>query len=269
MTILSLKSEETVVLNDTVTPTNKKVIKSNTHSDFVGRLSELCDKREEWEQNAYRTSNEGLYAILAVCLDIYQQLKGTSAKQIAERKKLTTALKEAGLTSNGGTHLTTKIVRYVFRSGKHRTSVYSRVIACADEHYQDASSLPKWISENGGIEEIRRKSKDGFGPADLNEAYKDTAENHYFYSKEIISPFKSVEQLEPSNIGTSHYAVALLRKNADGTLSIVYGTNTEAIISFVLLEAGKKLVTKQQIIDKENERRNRKELRSDLLCEAV
>lgn len=269
MTILSLKSEETVVLNDTVTPANKKAIKSNTHSDCVGRLGELCDKREEWEQNAYRTSNEGLYAILAVCLDVYQQLKGTSNKQISERKKLTKALKEVGFASNEGTHLSTKIVRYVFRTGKNRTSVYSRVIACADEHHQNALSLPKWISENGGIEEIRRKTKDGFGPADLNAAYKDTAENHFFYAKEIIASFKCVEQLEPSSTDTSHYAIALLRKNADGTSSIVYGSNSNAIINLVLVEAGKKLVTKQQIIEKENERRTRNQVRSDLLGQAA
>jgi hypothetical protein len=196
-------------------------------------------------------------------------MKGRSLEQVIQRKKLTAALAEAGFTCTEATHLSTKIVRYVFRTDRKRSHVYSRVIISADEHKKDAMSLPKWISENGGIEEIRRKSKDGFSPSELKAIYKDAAESKLFSAKELVSSFKTVKELEASDVGNSHFAIALLRKNSDGTSSIVFGTHTPTIINMVLVEAGKQISSKQKMIAKDNVRRSLKEERSNVMKEAI
>ena len=286
MAILSLKSEDNVVLNDAdkTASTNtdnlfeieaeapkasnksrKSPLKPNTYGDLVGQLGELCTKRKDWEENAYKTSNDGLYSILAQCLHIYQQMRGRNSEQVKQRKKLSVALEDAGFICTEGTPLATKIVRYVFRTDRKRSHVYSRVIISADEHKQDSVSLPKWITQNGGIEEIRRKSTDGISPSDLNKAYKNVAENKLFSATELVASFKPVKELEASDEGNSYFAIALLRKNEDGTSSIVYGSNTASLINLVLIEAGKKLSSKQTIVNKENERRKRKQERSAVL----
>ena len=49
--------------------------KRNTSKSLVQQLDGVCADRVKWEEGAYRTSTEQLYAILGRCLHIYQQMK--------------------------------------------------------------------------------------------------------------------------------------------------------------------------------------------------
>ena len=290
MTILALKHDTSVVLNDAsyelaqttiqtpiqyegvalVTKQKKKApIKQNVYADLVGQLGELSYKRSEWERNAYKTSNQQLYAILAQCLDIYQQMKGRYKKQIEERCRLDMKLRESGIGFNETTNLATKIVRYVFRAGRQRAFVYSRVILIAHEMNQDAMTLPRWIDEQGGVEEIRRNGGKAASPALSAAQYKEVAETALEDAAALAAPFKTVGALTATDYGKSNYVVALVRDNGDGTSSIVYGIQANGIVTAALVHAGKQLSVEGGVAATAQKRHAIKATRASILAKAA
>ena len=290
MTMLTLKHDDNVVLNDTsyeltqttiqtplefegeplVTKQKKKSpIKPNVYADLVGQLGELSYKRSEWEQNAYKTSNQQLYAILAQCLDIYQQMKGRYKAQIEQRCRLDMKLRESGIGFNDSTNLATKIIRYVFKMDRKRAFVYSRVILIAHETNQDAMTLPRWIDEQGGVEEIRRNGGKAASPVLSAAQYKEFAETALEDAAALAAPFKTVGALTATDDGKSNYVVALVRDNGDGTSSIVYGIQANGIVTAALVHAGKQLSVEDGIAATAQERRAIKAIRASTLSKAA
>lgn len=290
MTMLTLKHDDNVVLNDTsyeltqttiqtplefegeplVTKQRKKSpIKPNVYADLVGQLGELSYKRSEWEQNAYKTSNQQLYAILAQCLDIYQQMKGRYKAQIEQRCRLDMKLRESGIGFNDSTNLATKIIRYVFKMDRKRAFVYSRVILKAHETNQDAMTLPRWIDEQGGVEEIRRNGGKAGTPVLSPAQYKEVAETALEEAAALAAPFKTVGALTATDDGKSNYVVALVRDNGDGTSSIVYGIQANGIVTAALVHAGKQLSVEDRVAAAAQERRTIKAMRASTLSKAA
>ena len=290
MTMLALKHDTNVVLNDASyelaqttiqTPIefegkplvtkqkNKAPIKPNGYADLVGQLGELSCKRIEWERNAYKTSNQQLYAILAQCLDIYQQMKGRYKEQIKQRCRLDMKLRESGIGFNESTNLATKIIRYVFKMDRKRAFVYSRVILIANENNQDAMTLPRWIDEHGGVEEIRRNGGKATSPALSAAQYKEVAETALEEAAALAAPFKTVGSLTATDDGKSNYVVALVRDNGDGTSSIVYGIQANGIVTAALVHAGKQLSVEGGVAATAKERRTIKATRAKTLSKAA
>lgn len=56
----------------------------------------------------------------------------------------------------------------------------------------------------------------------------------------LIAKIKLVDALQPANGSVFDYCAALVRKNADGTGAIVYGSTTTSILKTLLVEAAKK-----------------------------
>ena len=291
MTMLALKHDTSVVLNDTMpfstpgftvslsatpatspapkAPPKMAAQKSNSSSDLFAQLEQLFAEREKWETTLYKSSNEQLYGFLARSLDIYQQMRGLGSASLHQRKQLNRALKALNINFTASTNLATKVVRFVFRNDRKRSHAYSRVILEAHEQDVDAMGLPTWISEQGGIEQVRRKSSGGISPADLNKQHKATAEKLLKAGEALIPAFKAVGGLAVSAEGNSAYVVALLRDNGDGTLSAVYGINNESLVGAVLTFAGKKLIESQQSDDANTQMRNVKSKRSSILAKAA
>ena len=57
---------------------------------IVQQLDVLSVRREQWEATDYKKANDGLYALLADCLDVFQArfVKGTDKEQKALRASL-------------------------------------------------------------------------------------------------------------------------------------------------------------------------------------
>jgi len=219
----------------------KTLAKSNTAKDLNTQLDSLCKVREEWELGAYKTSNDQLYEILARCLDIYQQLRN-DIKQRAEFKVRLDALKAQDLIKfNESTNLPTRIVRYVFRNSGKRSFAYAKALILATEEDIDSLGLSRWIAANGGVEQVRRRDKGGITPAVLNANLQQSATQHYSDSKGLVTPFKAPKELLPDAEGTNNFALALVRKEDDGQITIVYGTNKPTLVKHMLTLAGKHL----------------------------
>jgi hypothetical protein len=225
----------------TNTNTTLAIAKSNAAKDLNTQLDSLCKVREEWELGAYKTSNDQLYEILARCLDIYQQLR-SDIKQRAEFKVRLDALKaQDKIKFNESTNLPTRIVRYVFRNSGKRSLAYAKALILANEDKIDSLGLAAWINKNNGVEQLRRRDKDGITPAMLNANLQQNATQHYSDSKGLVTPFKAPKELLPDAESTNNFALALVRKEDDGQVTIVYGTNKSTLVKHMLTLAGKHL----------------------------
>ena len=135
-----------VLLKDKVEPTSIGAGASKS-------LANMETSRINWEQGAYRTSNQALYAVLAECLAFCGELTIAEAKQ--RSSSLETFYKERGYRYNKELPLATRVVRAVFGDiNRRRVSTYSIVLRKAQKDGVSASSLATWIEDCGGIQEI-------------------------------------------------------------------------------------------------------------------
>ena len=219
----------------------KTLAKSNTAKDLNTQLDSLCKVREEWELGAYKTSNDQLYEILARCLDIYQQLRN-DIKQRAEFKVRLDALKAQDLIKfNESTNLPTRIVRYIFRNSGKRSFAYAKALILATEEDIDSLGLAAWINKNNGVEQLRRRDKDGIRPCMREANFRTIAAAKFAESTSLLGSLRATDVLQPNPDSDHEFSVALLRKEADGTMSIVHGSNNAALVNRFLALAGKKL----------------------------
>lgn len=212
-------------------------------ANFIATVNELVEKRIRWEQGTYAAANAELYSILGDCLDLYVKIK----RSYDLPKGVNALLDERGVTYNASTSLELKLVRLVFADAntapqlQNRLFSYARVIRVAADANQSGITLAKFIADNHGIDEIRRAGKDGVSAADKQKAQIDHARIQLLErgAAELFSNFALPDTLEP-NVG-EHFSLALVRKNPDGTGSIVFGTSNTAAVETVLAIAGKNL----------------------------
>lgn len=203
----------------------------------------LIAARKEWEQGTMKASNDELYVLLARCFDFYLAV----SRSYDLPKALNELLTQRGFTYTNSTSLPLKVVRLVFADPKeqerykHRLLTYARVLTIAKEQKQTAEQLPAFIEQNGGIDEIRRQGATGETKADKEKKQREAA------SIELASDDTSAllqipqlpDQLQPAE--GERYSIALVRKNTDGSGSIVFGTENKTALSTVLTLAGKKI----------------------------
>lgn len=126
---------------------------------IVVSLDQLSVKCAEWENGIYKTATEGLHALLAECLDIYnrQFLKAGDDVKVAFRKELAKRLAAEGIRVVKTTLTMHLLVRYIFKSDRRRAHVYAYVLRAAVQDGIDGLGLSDYIRAAGGVEEIRRK----------------------------------------------------------------------------------------------------------------
>ena len=150
--MLFLQSENTITNNNSVV-LNDKVETANDTTNYV---SKLVSTRIEWENNAYRKSNEQLYALLAECFSMYTAmcLDSDRAKQL--RKDLNDYIESNKLTFKKSTHTLVRIIRCVFgEADKRRISTYGIVLRSAFSQQIDSTKLVDFIKRYGGVQEIK------------------------------------------------------------------------------------------------------------------
>lgn len=150
---ISRYSESTVVLNDIDYATDTLVLPTYS-PPLANVLSELETERMTWEQGAYRTSNQALYAVLAKCLAI----AGVDSAELAKQRNavLEAFYKERGYSYKKDAHPAIRVVKAIFGDiDRRRLSTYSLVLREAIKQKVLTADLAEWIEKNGGIQEIR------------------------------------------------------------------------------------------------------------------
>ena len=216
-------------------------VAQNTAPTFTAVIDELIANRIKWQEGTYAASNAELYALLGNCLDLFNKAKDAKT---GLAKAITEQLEERGIAFNSSTSLALKIVRLIFCAPGleekiiNRAFTYAKVLKVASDAGQTSETLSQYITDNHGIDEIRRANKDGLTEAQkskLNQAHAETV-----LSDAVgLVKFEMVDALQPND--GEQFSLALVRHNADGTASIVYGTPNVAAIKTVLALAGSEL----------------------------
>lgn len=215
--------------------------KTSTKELYLSNSADtLIEHRRRWEEGTYAASNAELYALLGQTLDFYLRIR----RDVGLSKALSGLLDTYGIIYNSSTSTALKVIRLVF-AGKgrenaiaHRVFGYTKVLEVAAAEGVTGATLPDFIVERGGIDEIRRTSKNGMTVATRTKNNRDYAEVYYASCKEIAS-IDITDTLQPAN--GEHFSLALVRKNSDATGSIVFGTDNVSVLHQVLALAGSQL----------------------------
>ena len=210
-------------------------------------VDELIAQRQKWEQGTYAASNAELYTLLGNTLELFLKVRSN----VGLSKAVTDLLNTYSIQHNSSTSLALKIVRLVFvgkgreKTIENRAYTYARVLTVATEAGITGEQLPQFIADNHGIDEIRRANKDGLTEAQKSKLNQDYAETVLSESVSLVD-IDLVDALQPND--GEQFSLALIRRNADGTGSIVFGTPNVAAIKTVLALAGGELkdVAKQE-----------------------
>ena len=245
-------TNKTAVKTSSITTKAKQVfVPSDTNIKYaqtiVKQLSELVVKREKWESTDYKKANEGLYALLSSCLEMFNSKFVTAGDNDRKtlRHELATLLKTDGIKVQTNTPTLTMFVRYVFGSDRKRAHGYAYVLKAAISYEITAEDLAKFIVEKGGIEEIKRKMV-ASEEAIANKAKREKA-------LEAVNANAEQAELAPlATVGidlsqnTTPFAIVITKPNANGEGDVIAVLkNAEA----KLITALYKHIAKQNIAD--------------------
>ena len=189
-------------------------------TSIVQTLDGLAAKRKAWEGNEFKKANEGLYALLAECLQTYEDkfVKGSDSSRKTLRIELTDLLKSSGVKVQKNTTTLTMFVRYVFGSDRKRAHGYAYVLTAALSQEINAEKFAEWVDQSGGIEEIKRlmvKKPEAVARQQKVQAVKLAIETEVTLAE--VEPLARVELAGLSG----ERAVLLAKPNPDGTVSIL------------------------------------------------
>lgn len=198
-------------------PTAGNLVYANT---LIFQLDGLVSQRKQWEATDYKKANEGLYSLLASCLEVFKGkfVDADDSDKKALRSDLTARLTADGVRVQRNTTTLTMFVRFVFGSDRKRAHGYTYVLKAAISYDVAAANLPSWIVEQGGIEEVRKRMIVSEAAqqrqADLSVAQ---AQVKASIEQAVVTP---LARLPMSGI-SGEYALLLAKPEPDGMLSIV------------------------------------------------
>ena len=216
---------------------------NNSKAGVMPMLDKLHTQQVEWNNTLYKASNDGLFAMLGECLEAYKllQLDRTACKLLNAR------LEALGLAAKEGTHLTTRVVRYVFRIANSRAAAYARVLRAAVDHKVEPLKLKLWVIEQGGIEAVRRLNKGGATPAQRAKQLTEDAGSALVSAKALASIDKLPAGLKPGAEAYEGFKLVLLRHNKQtGAGEIVWASENAALTKRFLAVVGEEVLTKHK-----------------------
>ena len=209
----------------------------------VQSLDGLLARRRQWEATDYKKANEGLYALLADCLALFNEkfMKADATGQKALRIDLTAKLKADGVKVQKTSPTLTMFVRYVFGSDRKRAQGYAYVLKAAISNEIEAKDLADYIIAEGGIEEVKRKmvlKEETIARRAAVEAAKVAVKAAAELAS--VTPLASVPLAGVS--GT--YAVLLAQPTPDGMVSIVgvLSDVKETLVETLFVQMAKKKI---------------------------
>ena len=151
--------KEKVVSQATSDLANK--VSQNTQKEIGAVVDGLIAERKHWEANELTSSNKRKYQILQKCDVLFKSMAGVSSEKLALKRAFNKYCEERGYNFKDSTHLMAKVVTCVFgNENRRRVSSYAKALRIANEKRIGSYDIPKFLTEAGGIEEVRRQSKE-------------------------------------------------------------------------------------------------------------
>ena len=228
----------TVVNNSSTNNTTSNNVVSNDKSSvsykMINSLSTLTAQRKQWEESAYRKSNDELYALLQQCYQLDNLISTTKKGAKAMRDDITKYAEQLDYRFKQSTPTITKIVRCVF-GDVHRSCVSTYSLALLEAKRQNIAvkDIPSFITKAGGVQEIRVSKSPIYQAAAQKIA---TAEAAVFNA-----PISSIKTEELSQLADAEYVeepcVLLAQQEADGSFTEFSVVRSKAAINAAMLGA--------------------------------
>jgi len=229
-------------------------------------LTYIASQREQWEAGAYRKSNEELYAILQNCYAVDYAISTAESGAADMRKAITDYAARLGFSFKEGTPVINRIVRCVFGNVlRSRISTYALVLREAKKQNISIDSIPAFIEQAGGVQEIRlSKSATYTSPKQKAEAVRHTA----FSESLAVAKSGALSKLADSTLANTQ-CVLLATQLPDGTFAINAIVRSEGVIkaALVSLYSQKKGVLKN--FNEKHQAANDSHIRNSILKKIV
>ena len=142
---------------------NEQNLLENEVMAYRKRFETICKRREEWEQTVFSSANKSLYEMLADLYKMYEEMNDEDMTTKRNRTWLAKEAKRREIPFKRSTPTLIELLVKVAFTGtvkdSKRISTYVcvlNVIANTEGVY--AADIPKWIEEQGGIEQIRQQT---------------------------------------------------------------------------------------------------------------
>ena len=218
----------TTLSTTTVTNTDSSTT-AITKEKALNTLRTLAAAKADWEQNAYKTSNELLYGMLQRCYAYYKQMCVNNSEGQAAREGLEAYIAEKGYVFTKSTHNITKIVKCVFGADRQRVSAYSIALRRAHAENTSVMDIAAFIAENGGVEELRLPKSNALTPKQKATQAGAIIGSQYLGK---IKTAQVSEKLDISNINKQ--VVLIATQGADGELTINALVSSQAALDAAL-----------------------------------
>jgi hypothetical protein len=234
----ALSKNSTVVQNDTMKVADVTVRTESGETVSAPKrtatvlLEELIVEKDSWFDNAYRTSNEQLYALLAKCYGFYFLLKeeGDNGKKL--REGFDAYIVEKGYKFSAGSHTLVRIVKCVFGADRRRVSAYGIVLRTALQKELKVEQVAAFIRDSGGVEEVRlARSPNAMTVKQKAEACVQSLSTKPATLGQVKAE-ELVKQLDGGNIGKP--VVLLGTWQADGSIAVHAYTNAAGAVNAAL-----------------------------------
>ena len=236
----------------------------NTKHEIKTAFDYLIAERKNWQENEYARSNQRLYTILQQCYALFHEMKGVSAEKLALKRAFNSYCSDMGVSFNDSTHLMTKIVRCVFGDDRRRVSSYALALRIADEQKTSVLDIPKFFSDAGGFEEVRRNNSNKNAKADKK------AQGLSLMNSNSLASVKTDALNAAFDEGNYEGAVLLMStREPDGSFQIKYVIQQGTIVTSALAHLVTLTKDKQEKVNTENKAANDENIRDKAIDQVV
>ena len=202
----------------------------------LSALQTLATQRLAWEKTVYKKSNDMLYSILQDCYALEMQMRKSvidntlsdSAKE--HRAALAEFAEKQGYSFKSSTPLVNRIVQCVFGDIKRsRISNYSKVLRAAQQQGVQVFDIPSFISDGGGVEQIRLKA---------SANYKTATQKAEIVIANATKQLGVVKSAQLTALAGSEYVntqcVMVVTQQADGTFAVNALVRSKGVLTAAL-----------------------------------
>lgn len=219
----------------TAAKTKSVVSNDSFKKQTLATLKNLVSQREKWETTVYRKSNQMLYGILQDSAALNHAMIGNEKEAKERRAALNDFIEQKGYRFTESTPVITKVVKCVFGVDRRRVSAYSLVLREAIKQSVLLKDLPKWIEENGGIEQIRLSK----APNAKTPKQKAQAAQKAMAKAEVICVAKSRALSKLAEVDfEGKDCVLLATQQADGSFAIRAVVRSKGAVNAALVSYG-------------------------------
>jgi len=196
-------------------------------NSLVAELDSLSANCISWEKTSFKKANEELYGLLAHCLAIFEtRFKHASDEdRAALRKEVLARLQARNIRVVKQSATLTMFVRLLFNSDRKRANSYAYVLTAAMTHGVTSAELAQWITQTGGIEEVKRRH---LVKPETAQRQAELAQTRQRLESEIAQAHDVPLAQVALNGLEGDYVLLLARPNGDGKGAAVVGVLPDA-----------------------------------------